>query len=77
MVLTLQQIVLSKNAGDPRLDMDEVLTLQQIVLSKNSAYGFYCGYYVLTLQQIVLSKNTKKRKKKERESFDFTTNCSF
>ena len=34
-VLTLQQIVLSKNSFEIEYDFDAVLTLQQIVLSKN------------------------------------------
>ena len=35
LVLTLQQIVLSKNRLTPRQNIYMVLTLQQIVLSKN------------------------------------------
>ena len=36
MVLTLQQIVLSKNDSEEQALKEVVLTLQQIVLSKNS-----------------------------------------
>ena len=58
-VLTLQQIVLSKNGNiDVRCDF-VVLTLQQIVLSKNAIFNVIQSQKVLTLQQIVLSKNTK------------------
>ena len=38
-VLTLQQIVLSKNLDTPRVFVNTVLTLQQIVLSKNSIFA--------------------------------------
>ena len=38
-VLTLQQIVLSKNQGVELTFDGEVLTLQQIVLSKNTKLG--------------------------------------
>ena len=57
-VLTLQQIVLSKNGATRHARRYKVLTLQQIVLSKNSS-GYRAQWSnVLTLQQIVLSKNS-------------------
>ena len=77
MVLTLQQIVLSKNQKQLRLQDQVVLTLQQIVLSKNSFRGEKRKERVLTLQQIVLSKNDSERLLCTRGRFDFTTNCSF
>ena len=56
-VLTLQQIVLSKNRADSGVYARPVLTLQQIVLSKNTGKKKAFCSRVLTLQQIVLSKN--------------------
>ena len=56
-VLTLQQIVLSKNTQYSDEAKAKVLTLQQIVLSKNDNEFLKNGMAVLTLQQIVLSKN--------------------
>ena len=57
-VLTLQQIVLSKNFKHLTIGNCKVLTLQQIVLSKNFVYYEHGLESVLTLQQIVLSKNS-------------------
>ena len=56
-VLTLQQIVLSKNWKGKKNIRKKVLTLQQIVLSKNFGLLSLRASFVLTLQQIVLSKN--------------------
>ena len=58
LVLTLQQIVLSKNRQIAVEEAKAVLTLQQIVLSKNEIEHNNGGVLVLTLQQIVLSKNS-------------------
>ena len=57
-VLTLQQIVLSKNGYEFDPVAALVLTLQQIVLSKNKDNEQKDKNMVLTLQQIVLSKNS-------------------
>ena len=57
-VLTLQQIVLSKNFLTEIFYENWVLTLQQIVLSKNIRADKDGWSAVLTLQQIVLSKNS-------------------
>ena len=77
LVLTLQQIVLSKNAEGANTRADRVLTLQQIVLSKNFLKFLNRHLMVLTLQQIVLSKNFIVRQLDADRGFDFTTNCSF
>ena len=75
--MTLQQIVLSKNAGIIQYAYSSVLTLQQIVLSKNSWIFRKFFNRVLTLQQIVLSKNMRTTRHLHLGGFDFTTNCSF
>ena len=75
--MTLQQIVLSKNALVSSSGLLGVLTLQQIVLSKNEYPGWNHSDGVLTLQQIVLSKNFGSALSADTICFDFTTNCSF
>ena len=76
-VLTLQQIVLSKNLLADCFLFCVVLTLQQIVLSKNGRRRKHGACAVLTLQQIVLSKNQARNPPQRTFGFDFTTNCSF
>ena len=76
-VLTLQQIVLSKNPIQFDHQQMRVLTLQQIVLSKNNQRAAKLNAQVLTLQQIVLSKNIRRYVREAFRRFDFTTNCSF
>ena len=76
-VLTLQQIVLSKNRQTKSQGLVLVLTLQQIVLSKNDYTHEHAEERVLTLQQIVLSKNIVENVILFLIGFDFTTNCSF